>query len=335
MASTAQPPNGIVLFHYERSPYARRVRWYLAFRRIAYAECIQPSIMPRPDLKALGIKYRRTPSMAVGRDVYLDTRMIIHRLEQLFPASDQHPAFSTPETAGLASLLNKLVIDASLFNHAVTILPDNPNIRSEAFHKDRAGFYGPNWTLEDAMKSRPEGLVHVRECFGILESLLHDSRKWIGATEKPSLADLEGFWAIEWIITSLTPPRDIISEEIFPKVYSWHQRFSQALEEAKAAAPQPVTLESAVAVPAILGAAFTDKDLNIDGNDPTGLTNGAAVELFPIDGGGFTHQDVGRLVKLTKDEVGISVKAEGDGTEVRLHAPRWGFKVQAVSESRL
>jgi hypothetical protein len=77
--------------------------------------------MPRPDLSALGIKYRRTPSMAIGRDVYLDSRAIIQRLEELFPASEQHPGFSTPETAGLAALLNKFTVDASLFVNVCSI----------------------------------------------------------------------------------------------------------------------------------------------------------------------------------------------------------------------
>ena len=68
--------------------------------------------MPRPDLKALGVQYRRTPSIAIGRDLYVDTRLIIQRLEELFPATTQHPAFASPETEGLAKLLDKLTIDA-------------------------------------------------------------------------------------------------------------------------------------------------------------------------------------------------------------------------------
>ena len=35
------PNNGIVLFHYSFSPYARRVSWYLALRGIDYAECVR------------------------------------------------------------------------------------------------------------------------------------------------------------------------------------------------------------------------------------------------------------------------------------------------------
>merc|ERR1712098_509555 len=77
--------NGIVLYHYSFSPYARRVIWYLALRGIDYAECKQPPIMPRPDLEAIGVNYRRIPICAIGKDVYCDTRIIIRKLEELFP----------------------------------------------------------------------------------------------------------------------------------------------------------------------------------------------------------------------------------------------------------
>ena len=36
----ADSDNGIVLYHYSFSPYARRVTWYLALRGIGYAECV-------------------------------------------------------------------------------------------------------------------------------------------------------------------------------------------------------------------------------------------------------------------------------------------------------
>jgi Glutathione S-transferase, N-terminal domain len=34
------PNNGIVLYHYSFSPFARRVIWYLALRGIDYAQCV-------------------------------------------------------------------------------------------------------------------------------------------------------------------------------------------------------------------------------------------------------------------------------------------------------
>jgi glutathione S-transferase len=34
------PNNGVVLYHYSFSPFARRVIWYLALRGIDYAQCV-------------------------------------------------------------------------------------------------------------------------------------------------------------------------------------------------------------------------------------------------------------------------------------------------------
>ncbi|KAI7541100.1 hypothetical protein KC331_g8780 [Hortaea werneckii] len=136
MAAQAAP-NGIILFHYPQSPYGRRVRWYLALRGIAYAECIQPWILPRPDMEALGVRYRRSPVMAIGRDIYLDSRMILRKLEELFPSSTEHPALSSKETEGMAALLNKFVVDAGVFSKAVGIMrPDRAALQDPTFVKD-------------------------------------------------------------------------------------------------------------------------------------------------------------------------------------------------------
>ena len=39
---------------------------------------------------------------------------------------------------------------------------------------------------------RAAGLVHVRQCFDVVETLLGDGRSWVGGTEGVTLADLEG-----------------------------------------------------------------------------------------------------------------------------------------------
>lgn len=44
-----EAPNGIIIFHYPFSPYARRVIRYLQLRGLAYAECVRlPSVRPLP-----------------------------------------------------------------------------------------------------------------------------------------------------------------------------------------------------------------------------------------------------------------------------------------------
>ena len=84
------------------------------------------------------------------------------------------------------------------------------------------------------------------------------------------------------------------------------------------------------AVRAVLCADFSDNELTVDAKDPLGLPMGAKVELFPTDGGGHGHKDSGRLVKLTTNEVAIVVSAN-TGEEVRIHAPRWQFRIQQAA----
>lgn len=86
---------------------------------------------------------------------------------------------------------------------------------------------------------------------------------------------------------------------------------------------------------AVLSADFVDKDLSVDKADPAKVGEGAKVQLYPTDTGGFTHKDEGTLVKLSKDEVAIAVKSEKDGVEVHLHAPRWNFRIAETGGSRL
>lgn len=88
-------------------------------------------------MEALGVHYRRSPVMAIGRDIYVDSRMILRKLEELFPPSAEHPALSTKETEGMAALMNKFVVDAGVFSKAVGIMrPDRAALQDPAFVKD-------------------------------------------------------------------------------------------------------------------------------------------------------------------------------------------------------
>ena len=137
------------------------------------------------------------------------------------------------------------------------------------------------------------------------------------------------------MVSTLAPPKELFTEEFYPKVYSWRNRFKEALEAAKSTAPKPVTLEGSDAVSAVLAADFSDKDLIVDANDPLQLKAGVEVKVFPTDGGGYSHRDEGRLVKLTKDEVAIAVQSEQGAKEVHIHAPRWHFRVSSVGGASL
>jgi glutathione S-transferase len=155
---------------------------------------MQPNILPRPDLEALSINYRRIPVLSIGRDVYCDTRLILRKLEQQFPEGAL--GATDPDQRGIEKLLERWTVDAGIFARAVALIPtDLPSMSDPKFRKDRDGFSGRpgGFTKERVERGRPEALVHIRDAFELLETtLLADGRKWIFKTDKPSLGDIEG-----------------------------------------------------------------------------------------------------------------------------------------------
>lgn len=186
------PHNDIIFFHYEFSPYARRVICYLQLRGIDYAECIQPVYLPREDLNALGVKYRRIPLMSIGRDIYCDTRLILQKLEERFPKGALGAAQS--DQKAIEKLLEIWTIDGGIFARAAQSIPlKMPLMSDPKFLKDREDYTGTSWSQGDIADVRPEAITHLRDGFAFLENgLLADGREWILRTEKPTLADIEG-----------------------------------------------------------------------------------------------------------------------------------------------
>ncbi|KAG9652291.1 hypothetical protein KCU95_g8435, partial [Aureobasidium melanogenum] len=322
--SSQEVPNDIILFHYAFSPFAKRIVWYLKLRGIPYAECIQPLILPRPDLAELGINYRRIPLLSIGRDVYYDTRLILARLEQSFPASSSHPALSMPENKGLEALLEKFTVDAGVFSKAAQSLPpDLPTMKDEKFLKDRADFTGTSWSQDARKKGYPEALAHIRHTFDILEALLADGRQWIGATDKVSLADIHAAWPFIWVGDML--PKQSFAKDQHPKAWAWLGRFKKTVREAEKSS-KAVSIDGQAAMQHIVSASYHDQQTGVDDNDPVKLKEGDLVQLWPTDSG-FRHKDQGQLVKLTKDEVVLAIQTRSGGKEIRVHAPRWGFRV--------
>jgi len=323
------PNNGIILYHYSFSPFARRVTWYMALRGLDYAQCNQPVYLPRPDVNALGVNYRRIPLMAIGRDVYCDSRLILLKLERMFPEGSL--GASDPEQRALQKLLEIWTVD-TIFARAAQMIPTSmPLLNDPKFVEDRQGYTGRSWEKEQIATARPEAIVHIRNAFVLLETtLLADGREWVLKTAKPSLADIEAIWPFHWLngMKDALPP-DLISAKLYPKVFSWIGRFDKAIKAARSAAPTPLTLKGDEAFRRIIHANFADNDVAIDEQDPLGLKKGEEVEVWPIDTG-FTHRDRGLLVGLNQEEVVLAVRPEKEGEEIRLHFPRTNFRVRAV-----
>ena len=130
--------------------------------------------------------------MSIGRDVYCDTRLILHKLEKKFPSGAL--SASQPDQKAVEELLASWTIDGGVFVRAAqTLPPEMPLLNDLKFKKDREDYSGSSWDKDAIRAMRPEGLTHIRDAFAFLETgLLADGRDWVLRTEKPSLADIEG-----------------------------------------------------------------------------------------------------------------------------------------------
>ncbi|KAH7026071.1 uncharacterized protein B0I36DRAFT_329819 [Microdochium trichocladiopsis] len=340
----------IVLYTYDGSPYGRRLVWYLNLRKIPFKTCHQPPILPRPDLQLLGLSYRRIPLLAIGRDVYLDTRLIIAKLEQLYPTrsgqeQQQYPGISpqTPEHRALQQLLSRHVNESpgALFGRAAQLMPaDSPALRNEHFVRDRNQLVtgkpdGKAFSPASLAAARPAALVEIARFVELLEgTLLADGRDWVFGGQGPSLGDIEAVFVLHWLTTMPGAlPAEVVGAGRYPKTFAWIARFDQFVKKS-AAKPDVVKGQEAASI--VLGAEYAEEPSGgVQRDDPViaaaGFQPGDVVTMWPVDQAPV-NKDSGTLVKMDGVEVVIEVLSK-DGKAVRVHAPRHGFKVVKGSQA--
>jgi glutathione S-transferase len=288
--------------------------------------------MPRPDIRRLGVKYRRIPILAIGRDVYLDTRLILKKLQSLESPDQGLSALTSPEHRAIQQLLEAYVVDAGLFQRATHLMPANlPMFKSKTFVADRADLSGGKFDGAMMAAARPVATNEFKRAFELLEkTLLSDGRNWVCDTPKPSVADIEAVWPFAWVASMPGGfDSDHISAAHFPKVFAWMERFQSFVGAAQKAMPEPrvrtvsgeeaARLVSDAAPPSAAADAFDDNDPVVKAR---GLKKGQQVLLFPSDYGS-SHKDVGKLVAINGVE--SVVETDQGETPVRIHAPRHGF----------
>jgi glutathione S-transferase len=160
---------------------------------LANTKQIQSHIMPRPDIAAIGTQYRRIPIMSIGKDIYNDTRLILKKLEELYPSARNISATS-PDQQAIERLLEFWFVDGGIFARASQLIPiDAPLLKDPAFQKDRAEMTGRKWDKDTVLKMLPEAQREIKSAFEMMETtLLADGREWIFGSEGPMLGDIEG-----------------------------------------------------------------------------------------------------------------------------------------------
>ncbi|OQV08453.1 Glutathione S-transferase, domain-containing protein [Cladophialophora immunda] len=331
------PP--IILFTYDISVFGRKMDWYFALSGLKYFHCIVLNRLPRPVLEKLGIQYRRIPILAIGRDIYCDTRLIIDKLEELFPAS--RIGGKSPFEKGLGHLFENWLIDGGPFWRTAGLIPPTAEVvHDKAWLQDRANMSGRTFDLETLKQGRPEALAHARMYFHLMENeLLADGRDYLLDTPGPTLADIHGIWTFDWTLQERMHmfeylEKDVVSATLFPKTFAYVDRFRKAMADKQEQNGAPAELSIEETIDRILTSDFFEPEGVVDPLDPLKLKKGQTVEIFPIESG-FTHHDKGELVSIGVKEVVISSKPNVGEGRLRLHFPRVNFRIQPLAESRL
>lgn len=287
--------------------------------------------MPRPDLASIGVGYRRIPILAIGKDVYCDSRLIISKLESLYPGS--RLALPTAAEAGVSKLFENWTVDGGIFANTVKLMPfwrDDGFLKNKAFLDDRQKLMGGRRMTADTMQSaRVAGLQHLRQAFDLLETMfLADGRQWILATQEPSVADIDAVWPFEWLIVDKTMrgslPEDQFGERNHPKVYAWVRRFMEEVSRKKQGIVTPTVMGGQSVLTSMVSTSSPLEAVPFHKNIAMGLQEGEMVEVYPSDYG-QTGKSTGIVVGFTSDEV-VILNEHG----LHLHFPLWNFTVKKV-----
>lgn len=332
------PP--IILFTYPESVVGRRTEWYLALRGIPYQYCRVDTKMPRPVLDRLGIHYRRIPVLAVGRDIYCDSRCIIDHLESLYTDSPRlgYDVTSDPYERGIERILEIWAFDGGLFGRtAQMITPDASLMLSDDWRADRAELLGRSFDSNALRETQPDALAHARLHLQIVEeNLLADGRQWLCGGNSPSLADVHVLWIFDWMMR----PKDrmgmrhaypdLLNETNYPRTIAWVERMEEAFQAAREKSGAPKKISDDEAVSSIENGSYWEPDhLTIDERDSSGLKRGDETDLIALDSAPKTavsRRDVGKLEGLTVTSATIGTKTK-TGVDVRIHYQRANVRV--------
>ncbi|KAJ4986173.1 fungal specific transcription factor domain-containing protein [Stagonosporopsis vannaccii] len=229
----------VVLFGYESSPFTNKVRLALRIKGIPFHYVTVPSMMPRPLLKeTFGLSYRKIPVLAIGREVYCDTSLIIEALEWYFPSSrgygTVYPSVVFPSTSKTALTTSALSTsdseipddgnqvltrdwnqgwdyrplargfasfwtDKPLFRTTTGLIPHT--VWESSFGTDRSQLIGHPLNAAKLKAKLPQNLGGLDLQLSLLEPLFrHASGEapWVFPTRTPSLADLSLYYQLRW-----------------------------------------------------------------------------------------------------------------------------------------
>ncbi|KAF2437229.1 hypothetical protein P171DRAFT_437920 [Karstenula rhodostoma CBS 690.94] len=322
-----------------------------------------PSMLPRPLLtSSFGISYRKIPILAIGKDVYCDTSLIVEALEQFFPSSDGwgtvYPPSAVPgwNYRGFARGFASFWTDRPFFRTTTGLIP--PSVWASPFGTDRAQLIGHTLDPDKLAAKVPQNLGAFETHLSLLEPALKDTSKWLLPTETPSLADISVYYQLKWGIDiargkgvydltggSVGEDREdiahaVFNEERYPGIWAWFHRFEAHISTLTNLETEikPGDMAWKEAIRRLeeeepLGLVPTPAAPNKELDGRIGLVEGALVTVVPDDTG-RGNPTVGTLVGVGVEEVIIKPERRGE-VGVCMHFPRVGFVIKGVEGSKL
>ena len=233
---------------------------------MSYKRCDQPAVLPRKDLEALGITYRRIPVVSVGKDVYCDSSLIFDVILNNFnknklPTSSLDRAW---EAWGYDGFLNALLL-----------IPIE--VLSPDFLKDRSTINFPVIQRPDYKDLRPSGIAELQSRMTFIENELLTKGTFMNG-DKLSVSDIHMIWGIRWALNGQTglgaEGEKGVGKDAFPKVWKLIESLPGI---------NPETLSSEDTIKTIKGAYYWAEDLGIMKDDPLGFEAGTAVIIDSVE----------------------------------------------------
>lgn len=295
---------GIILHHYDTSPFSEKVRAMFGVKALEWASVIQPVIMPKPELIPLTGGYRRIPVMQIGADIYCDTQVILAEIDA------RHPE---PATVRGADWAINFWADRPWFQASVAVIfAEIGEAVPKEFVADREKLSGRPFDIAAMKAAAPQARIQWRAFAAWVEDGL-SGVDFLGGT-KASLGDIAAWMNVWWL--SRAAPR--VADELLKgldRTQAWRERMAGVGHGERREMSGGEALSIArTGLPAAVGPT--------EAPDPSGLKPGDAVVVQADDYG--RNPVEGRLMALTAERVTVAREC-GELDLVHVHFPRAGY----------
>lgn len=298
---------GLILHHFDASPYAEKVRLLFGIKGLSWVSVQIPMVSPKPDLTALTGGYRKTPVLQVGADVYCDTSCIARELERRHPQPSLWPDGSAGLPFALAGWGDRFFEPGAGLAMSLNELPDD-------LMKDRREFF-THMDFTSFAPRRAHLLAQVRAHAALVDDQLADGRAFLGG-DSPGLVDATAWYPL-WMARGYVAvtPSLVVG---FERLLAWEERVRAIGQGTR----REIAATDALA---IARDATPAAPRGVDPRDPLALAAGVRVTVTPDDYGKIPVE--GELVTLDAHEVAVRRRTDALG-EVVVHFPRVGYLVE-------